>query len=414
LTRPWAAPRSGRPSTKASPSTTAFSPIPGVFDGADRWLEIIVNGTTLTPRQQLRATPHAAVASLFQVPLAMDTASPSIMHLISHSNSPQVRAVLVETYSTEIGAQAITGIHNEDDNEGVGVAGVSYSGNGFGVTGSNQSPSGNNTGVYGNSISPQGTGVYGLAPAATGNTFSDDVGIGTTNPAAKLHVVRAAGDSTDPLRITTTTSSPLPISTSMTVTGSTINTTGTLGTPALSLNGTAAGNVILAAGGGNVGIGDTTPGFQLQLSENSAAKPTSGSWTISSDARLKRDIQSIDGALDRLLDLQGVTYRWIDPASQGGMTGTYTGMIAQDVEPVFPEWVGTDARGYKTLTVIGFEGLTVEALRELRAEQDAAIDDLHSQLSLLQARNQSLQSQLDALRHQLESLTAIVGTGAAR
>lgn len=409
--------------------------IPGIFDGADRWLEIAVNGTTLTPRQQLRATPHAAVASLFQVPLALDTASPSIMHLKSHSNAQQVRALLVETFSTEIGAQAITGIHNEDDNEGVGVAGVSYSGNGFGVVGSNQAPSGNNTGIYGNSISPQGTGIYGLSFSNTGPTkgiwgdvnspdgwagyfdgrgyFSDDVGIGTTNPGAKLHIVRASGDSTDPLRITTNTGSPLVIPTSMTLTGSTINTVSTFTTPSLSLNGTAAGNVILAAGGGNVGIGDTTPSFQLQLSENSAAKPTSGAWTISSDARLKKDIRPIDGALEQLLELQGITYRWIDPASQGDMTGAYTGMIAQHVEKVFPEWVGTDKAGFKTLTVIGFEGLAVEALRDLRHEKDAEIDDLKSRISDLQSQNQSVQSQLDALRRQLEALTAMVGKGAA-
>ncbi|MBX3356523.1 MAG: tail fiber domain-containing protein [Phycisphaeraceae bacterium] len=115
---------------------------------------------------------------------------------------------------------------------------------------------------------------------------------------------------------------------------------------------------------GNVGIG-IEPTFQLQLSNNSAAKPTSNTWTISSDARLKHDIHTIEGALDRLLALRGVTYRWNDPLAQGGMDGVYTGLIAQEVEAIFPEWIGEDSRGFKTLTVIGFEGLVVEALREL-------------------------------------------------
>lgn len=118
--------------------------VPGVFDGADRWLEIAVNGTTLTPRQQLRATPHAAVASLFQVPLALDTASSSIMHLITHSNEPLVQALLVETNVAAEGAQAIVGIHNDESPLGIGsgVVGVSYGSNGTGIGGTHQSPGG--------------------------------------------------------------------------------------------------------------------------------------------------------------------------------------------------------------------------------------------------------------------------------
>src|SRR5262249_54906039 len=82
----------------------------------------------------------------------------------------------------------------------------------------------------------------------------------------------------------------------------------------------------------NVGIGFTNPGYQLQLSANSAAKPGSGAWTVPSDARLKKNIEPIQGALDQLMQLHGVTYQWIHPETQGNMAGTYTGMIAQDVE----------------------------------------------------------------------------------
>ncbi|MBI5525713.1 MAG: hypothetical protein HY897_05210 [Deltaproteobacteria bacterium] len=46
-------------------------------------------------------------------------------------------------------------------------------------------------------------------------------------------------------------------------------------------------------------------------------------------------------------------------------------MIAQEVEKIFPEWVGADKDGFKDLTFRGFEALTVEAMRELKAENDA-------------------------------------------
>src|SRR5690606_10294975 len=37
---------------------------------------------------------------------------------------------------------------------------------------------------------------------------------------------------------------------------------------------------------GNVGIGTQIPAYRLQVSTNSAAKPTSNTWTVASDARL--------------------------------------------------------------------------------------------------------------------------------
>jgi len=148
---------------------------------------------------------------------------------------------------------------------------------------------------------------------------------------------------------------------------------------------------------GNVGIGVTAPTFQLHLSTNSAAKPTSNTWTIASDRRLKKNINPIDGALDQLMQLHGVTYQWIYHKDQGDMAGTYTGMIAQDVEKVFPEWISEDKDGYKHLTVIGFEGLTVEALRDLRCEKDAQLAERDARIEALAAQNADLTARLERL-----------------
>ena len=149
---------------------------------------------------------------------------------------------------------------------------------------------------------------------------------------------------------------------------------------------------------GAVGVGVVSPSFQLHLSANSAAKPTSNAWTISSDERLKKNITPIDAALEKLMKLRGVTYQWRDPASQGNMDGTYTGMIAQDVEKVFPEWISTDPNGFKTLTVIGFEGLVVEALRDLRKEKDAAMAELKAENDALREMVLELRAEVDAMK----------------
>jgi hypothetical protein len=153
----------------------------------------------------------------------------------------------------------------------------------------------------------------------------------------------------------------------------------------------------------DVGLGVDDPLFQLHLSTNSAAKPTSNTWTISSDRRLKKNINPIHGALQSMMSLRGVTYQWKNPETQGDMTGTYTGMIAQDVEQVFPEWVRDDTNGYKTLTVIGFEGIVVEALRELRAEKDAEIAELD-------LKNDMQGDQIESLTTRVAELERFVST----
>jgi hypothetical protein len=115
---------------------------------------------------------------------------------------------------------------------------------------------------------------------------------------------------------------------------------------------------------GDVGIGTNSPQTKLHVN-GSASKPGGGSWSSASDATLKKNVQPLSGALDRLLKLRGVTFEWKEPEAHGNLTGTQIGMVAQDVEKVFPEWVERTADNLRLLSIRGFEALTVEALREL-------------------------------------------------
>ena len=109
-----------------------------------------------------------------------------------------------------------------------------------------------------------------------------------------------------------------------------------------------------------------------------------------SDARLKQNVQPLDGALGRLLHLRGVSYEWTEPEKHDGQTGLQIGWIAQEVEEVFPQWVQTGDDGYKGLAIRGFEALTVEALRELKA----ANDELLTQVRALELRVAMLEGRL--------------------
>jgi hypothetical protein len=167
---------------------------------------------------------------------------------------------------------------------------------------------------------------------------------------------------------------------------------GALNVPAGTFSAVAAGNSNCLA------IPSAPPGPPaLRLNNDSAFKPGTNTWTISSDERLKKNIQTLQNSLEKMVALHGVTFEWRDPASQGGRTGTEMGLIAQEVEKVFPQWVGRDARGYRTLTIGGFEGLTAEAIRELRVEKDRQIAAQEERIDMLVEENARLLERLDRI-----------------
>jgi hypothetical protein len=73
---------------------------------------------------------------------------------------------------------------------------------------------------------------------------------------------------------------------------------------------------------------------------SSGVKPGGGSWTASSDARVKENIEAYSKGLEDILLINPVTY---DYNGKGGMpksTG-YIGIIAQEIKDIFPETITT-------------------------------------------------------------------------
>ena len=92
-----------------------------------------------------------------------------------------------------------------------------------------------------------------------------------------------------------------------------------------------------------------------------------------SDARVKTNVQTIEGALEKTLRLRGVTYNRIDSED----TATKLGVIAQEVLEVIPEVVTLDNNGIYGVSYGNLVGLLIEAIKE----QQAQIDDLKKQLN---------------------------------
>lgn len=63
--------------------------------------------------------------------------------------------------------------------------------------------------------------------------------------------------------------------------------------------------------------------------------------------------------------LRGVTWKWRDNAPARAKERPGIGVIAQDVEAVFPELVDTGPEGFKRVNYIGLIAPLIEAVKEL-------------------------------------------------
>jgi len=145
-------------------------------------------------------------------------------------------------------------------------------------------------------------------------------------------------------------------------------------------------------------------------------------YVVSSDSHLKKVIQPLQNATEKPTRLQGVHFAWNEqglhektkhveeslrstedtPEANQKVwekekerirkehSGTYKGFIAQEVEKVFPEWVQENEAGYKTIRMDELNVVLVEAVKELKAENDA-----------LKAQNKSILDRVEALEKRL-------------
>jgi hypothetical protein len=93
---------------------------------------------------------------------------------------------------------------------------------------------------------------------------------------------------------------------------------------------------------GNMGIGVTNPGYLLEVN-GTAGKPGGGSWTNSSDARLKKDIHPYTDGLQSILQINPITYHY-NALSGYDQSPEYVGVIAQELKEVAPYMVSVSKK----------------------------------------------------------------------
>jgi hypothetical protein len=111
----------------------------------------------------------------------------------------------------------------------------------------------------------------------------------------------------------------------------------------------------------------------------------SGTFSNPSDARLKENVRPIEHALDDIERLRGVRFTWKKDGKRS------VGVIAQDVEKVYPELVVTAPDGIKSVDYGKLAGVLIESTKELRAENVG----LRAQNEALAARLEKIEARLD-------------------
>lgn len=115
--------------------------------------------------------------------------------------------------------------------------------------------------------------------------------------------------------------------------------------------------------GGNILMGTTTDnGERLYVSGSIRA---TGSITANSDARLKKNIERIENALEKVGQISGYTYNTIYDEER------HAGVIAQEIDKVLPEIVNKGNDGLMGVEYGNISALLIEAIKDLKKDNES-------------------------------------------
>ena len=148
---------------------------------------------------------------------------------------------------------------------------------------------------------------------------------------------------------------------------------------------------------GRVGIGVVPAGASTYALEVAGTIKSSGINEMS-DRRWKKNITTLDGSLDKVMNLRGVSYDWRrDEFPERNFENKgQIGLIAQEVEILFPELVDTGADGFKSVEYSKMVAVLIEAIKE----QQKQIQSLENQVSEFD----QLKAEIDQLKVQINGV----------
>jgi hypothetical protein len=151
--------------------------------------------------------------------------------------------------------------------------------------------------------------------------------------------------------------------------------------------------------GGNVAIGATTANVKFYVAGDAAisGKFNSNGIQESSDRRFKKDIIKLGNSLEKVMLLEAVSYNWRVEEFPEKRFGDKKeiGLIAQDLEQVYPELVSTDQDGYKSVQYSHLVPVLIEAIKE----QQKQIEGLKKQADNSDSKYEDLKRYLSEIEN---------------
>ena len=135
---------------------------------------------------------------------------------------------------------------------------------------------------------------------------------------------------------------------------------------------------------GNIGVGVRPPENILTVKRSSETDPIADGWTTYSSKRWKTGIKPLEGALDKVRQLRGVSFDWLADGKHD------IGLIAEEVGEVVPEVVayeenGSDAKSVDYARLVPLLVESIKEQQEIIRKQDAALSELNARMAKVEA-----------------------------
>jgi len=168
------------------------------------------------------------------------------------------------------------------------------------------------------------------------------------------------------------------------------------------------------SGTGRVGVGRFPSVNALEVQGN-AFKTASGGWLTSSDGRIKTEVNDITGAVDRLMQVRPVTFRYSDAYLEQHPDindAVYYNVIAQEFAKVFPEAVHRSGEHLPGQAKDKDNEILQVDVHPALMTSIAAVQELAVRLEQAEARNKQLEARNQALEARLLRVEELIGANA--
>ncbi len=267
----------------------------------------------------------------------------------------------------------------------------------------------------------QGTNRWGIYQngASDNNYFAGNVGIGEISPVVSLHITKNQAATTTGLVSNTTASASAE---------ATWTAASNAGYVSLGMNSSSrdSGSAyvwnnantdlkfatnnserIRILANGDVGIGDPSPSYKLDVSGDLRITGTpyrdggDVGWSVPSDSRLKDITGTYEHGLREIASIDTIKFRYKKDNPKGVSSDSeYTGVIAQEVQKLIPEAISEDKDGFLSLNTTPIFWAMINAIKELfitkadQSEVQARFEKLESENEKLKMENTEIKRYL--------------------